>query len=235
MSRKNQRSARNNRGSTMNAIIIVLAVVLAVLLGLLGYFMFKEKSETKKEPTEASTVQTEEVTEPTEATEATELTEAPTQTDAPETEATEEVTEPPAPATEPTEEPTETTAPVDVEATNSGQFTSSTGTGLELVVDWKTYTSSDGTKMVRFDVSISCLGIHVGSRMDGLHITMDGVTKSFDCDGADADGGRNTFLLGSCAMEMSGDSANVSVAWDFRGNYSGVQLEQVTASGTVTR
>ena len=237
MSRNNQRGTRNNRGNAMNAIIIVLAVVLAVLLGILGYFMFKEKSETKKEPTEGSEILTEKVTEPTEATEATELTEAPTQTDEPETEATER-TEPPAPeteATEATEAPTETTPPVDVDATNSGQFTSNTGTALELVVDWKTYTSSDGTKMVRFDVSISCLGIHVGSRLDGLHITVDGVTKSFDCEGADADGGRNTFPLGSYAMEMSGDSADVSVAWDFRGTYSGVQMEQVTATGTVTR
>lgn len=218
----------------MNKIIIALAIVLAILVGLLVYFMVSEKNAAKEEPVTTTAATTEEVTEQTEATE---LTEAPTQTDAPETEAT-ELTEPPAPeteATETTEEPTETEAPVDVDATNSGQFTSSTGTALDLVVDWKTYTSSDGTKMVRFDVSIKCLGIHVGSRIDGIHITMDGVTKSFDCDGADADGGHNTFLLGSCAMEMSGDSADVSVAWDFRGTYSNVQMEQVTASGTVTR
>lgn len=222
----------------MNKIIIALAIVLAILVGLLVYFMLSEKNDAQDDPTEITTTQAEEVTEATEATEeVTEATEAPTQTDAPETEATEstEPTPPATEATEATEEPTETTAPVDVDATNSGQFTSSTGTGLELVVDWKTYSSSDGTKMVRFDVSIKCLGIHVGSRMDGLHITMDGVTKSFDCDGADANGGNNTFPLGSFAMEMSGDSANVSVAWDFRGTYSGVQLDQVTASGTVTR
>ena len=218
----------------MNKIIIALAIVLAILVGLLVYFMVSEKNAAKEDPV-TTTAATEEVTEQTEATE---LTEEPTQTEAPETEATEEPTQTEAPeteATEATEEPTETEAPVDIEATNSGQFTSSTGTALDLVVDWKTYTSSDGTKMVRFDVSIQCLGIHVGSRLDGIHITMDGVTKSFDCDGADADGGHNTFQLGSCAMEMSGDSASVSVSWDFRGTYSGVQMEQVTASGTVTR
>ncbi len=202
----------------MNKIIIALAVVLAILVGLLAYFMIREKNEANTEPTEYTSIQTEK---PTEETDAPEPTEAPTETDAPETEAT--------------EEPTETTAPTEVEATNSGQFTSSTGTGLELVVDWKTYTSSDGTKMVRFDVSITCFSINVGSRLDGLHITMDGVTKSFDSVDVTSSGGKNTFLLGSCAMEMAGDSAAVDVAWDFRGNYSGVQLEQVTASGTVTR
>ena len=220
----------------MNKIIIALAVVLAILVGLLAYFMIREKNEANTEPTEYTSIQTEK---PTEETDAPEPTEAPTETDAPETEATEEPTEAPtetdAPETEATEEPTETTAPTEVEATNSGQFTSSTGTGLELVVDWKTYTSSDGTKMVRFDVSITCFSINVGSRLDGLHITMDGVTKSFDSVDVTSSGGKNTFLLGSCAMEMAGDSAAVDVAWDFRGNYSGVQLEQVTASGTVTR
>lgn len=217
----------------MNKIIIALAVVLAILVGLLAFFLIREKNDAK-EPTESTAVQTEAITE---ATERTEATEAPTQTDAPETEATEQ-TEPPAPvteATEATEKPTETTAPIDGETTNSGQFTSSTGTGLELIVDWKTYTSSDGTKMVRFDVSISSFTINVGPRMDGIHITMDGVTKSFDSADVTWSGGKATNLLASCTMEMAGDSANVDVAWDFRGTYSGTPLEQVTASGTVTR
>lgn len=219
----------------MNKIIITLSVVLAILVGLLAFFLIREKNSGRK-PAESTAVQTEEITEATEQTEQPTQTEA-TVTDAPETEATEatEQTAPETEATEQTEAPTETEAPAEVDATNSGQFTSSTGTGLELVVDWKTYSSSDGTKMVRFDVSISCLSINVGSRLDGVHITMDGVTKSFDCDGVTATGSRNTYLLTSIPMEMAGDSANVSVAWDFRGTYSNERLEQITASGTVTR
>ena len=217
----------------MNKIIIALAIVLAILVGLLVYFMVSEKNDAKEEPV-TTTAATEEVTEETEVTE---LTETPTQTDAPETEATEqtEPDEPETEATEETEEPTETEAKPDVEATNSGQFTSSTGTGLELIVDWQTYTTSDGTKMVRFDVSIACYSINVGSRVDGIHITMDGVTKSFDSVEVTSSGGKNTYQLASCTLEMAGDSADVSVAWDFRGTYSGKQMEQVTASGTVTR
>ncbi len=220
----------------MNKIIIALAIVLAILVGLLAFFMIRE-NKASKESTELSTVQTEQ---PTEATEPTERTEAPTQTDEKQTEATEatELTEPtqaPTEPTEATEEATETAAPIDGEKTNSGQFTSSTGTGLELIVDWTTYASSDGTKMVRFDVSISSFSINVGSRMDGVHITMDGVTKSFDSADVTWSGGKTTHLLASCTMEMSGDSANVDVAWDFRGTYSDTPLEQVTASGTVTR
>ncbi len=228
-------AGQKHKGSAMNKIIIVLAVVLAILIGLLAFFMIRE-NKASKEPTIGS-----EQTEPSSTeTENTELTEEPTQTDAPETEATEatekptEPTEPPTEATEATEKPTESTEPIEGE-TNSGQFTSSTGTGLELIVDWKTYSSSDGTKMVRFDVSISCFSINVGSRYDGIHITMDGVTKSFNSVDVTSSSGKNTFLLGSCSMEMSGDSADVSVAWDFRGTYSGTPLEQVTASGTVTR
>ncbi|MBQ6431414.1 MAG: hypothetical protein IJJ99_06035 [Oscillospiraceae bacterium] len=220
----------------MNKIIIALAVVLAILIGLLAFFMIREK-KAANESTEISTVQTETHTE---ATEPSEQTEEPTQTDAPETKATEktEQTEPtqaPTEPTEATEEPTETAAPIDGEKTNSGQFTSSTGTGLELIVDWTTYSSSDGTKMVRFDVSISSFSINVGSRIDGIHITLGGVTKSFDSADVTWSGSKTTHLLASCTMEMSGDSASVDVAWDFRGTYSGTPLEQVTASGTVTR
>lgn len=218
----------------MNKIIIALAIVLAILVGLLAYFLIRENSDAK-EPTQISTVQTEETTE---ATEATELTEAPTQTDEPATEATEAPTETDAPATEATEAteaPTETAEPIDGDKTNSGQFTSSTGTGLELIVDWTTYASSDGTKMVRFDVSISSFTINVGPRIDGIHITMDGMTKSFDSADVTWSGSRTTHLIASCTMEMSGDTANVDVAWDFRGTYSGTPLEQVTASGVVTR
>lgn len=219
----------------MNKIIITLAVVLAILIGLLAFFIIREKTGSEEEPTEISTVET---VEKTDTTEATEETEAPTQTDAPETEAT-EATEESQPATEATEEsviPSVETEPIEGDETNSGQFTSETGTGLDLVVDWKTYTSSDGTKMVRFDVSIKTFSIYVGSRIDGIHITMDGVTKTFDsADVAYPSGGRTTILLGSYVMEMSGNSANVNVAWDFRGTYSGTVLEQVTASGTVMR
>ena len=219
----------------MNKIIVALAIVLAILVGLLVYFMVSEKNDAKEAEPAITTTATEEVTEQTEATE---LTEAPTQTDAPETEATEAPTEETAPVTEATEEteaPTETTEPIDLDATNSGQFSSDTGTGLELIVDWKTYYSSDGTKMVRFDVSISSFSINVGPRIDGIHITMEGVTKSFDSVDVTWSGSKTTHQLASCTMEMTGDSADVDVSWAFRGNYGGEQMEYLNASGTVTR
>ncbi|MBO2528182.1 MAG: hypothetical protein CW335_08470, partial [Clostridiales bacterium] len=84
--------------------------------------------------------------------------------------------------------------------------------------------------------SLNTLNIFVGSREDGIKITMDGTTKAIDSDEVIyQQGGRTKILIGSCSMEMSGSTASVDVSWDFRGTYSDVPLEQVTASGTVTR
>lgn len=219
----------------MNKIIIALSVVLATLLGVLIYCICTDKTADKPEQRETLPVSsTAEPSEERETEPAT--TEKPTETE-PATEATrEETTEPTEETTEATEETTQETTPPAGEAGNNGRFTSDTGTGLELLVDWTTYTDENGTDMVRFDISIESYSIYVGSRVNGIVITMGGQTKKLDSgEIIYTTGPKKTFLLGSCTMELPSATAQAEVSWDFFGSYKDTPMDQITASGEVHR
>ena len=219
----------------MNKIIIALSVVLATLLGVLIYCICNDGTADKPEQRETLPVSsTAEPSEERETEPAT--TEKPTETE-PATEATrEETTELTQETTEATEETSqETTLPAG-EAGNSGRFTSNTGTGLELLVDWTTYTDENGTDMVRFDISIESYSIYVGSRVNGIVIKLGGQTKKLDSGEITyASGPKKTFLLGSCTMELPSATAQAEVSWDFFGSYKDTPMDQITASGEVRR
>ena len=219
----------------MKKIIIALSVVLATLLGVLIYCICADKTADQPEQRETLPVTTaaesleEKESEPV-------TTQKPTETE-PATETTrEETTELTEETTQATEETSQETMPITGEAGNSGRFTSDTGTGLELLVDWTTYTDENGTDMVRFDISIESYSIYVGSRINGLVITMDGRTKKLDSGEITyASGPKKTFLLGSCTMEMLSATAHAEVSWDFFGSYKDTPMDQITASGEVRR
>ena len=219
----------------MKKIIIALSVVLATLLGVLIYCICADK--TADEPEQRETLPVTTAAEPVEEKESEPVTtQKPTETE-PATETTrEETTELTEETTQATEETSQETMPITGEAGNSGRFTSDTGTGLELLVDWTTYTDENGTDMVRFDISIESYSIYVGSRINGLVITMDGRTKKLDSGEITyASGPKKTFLLGSCTMDMLSATAHAEVSWDFFGSYKDTPMDQITASGEVRR
>ena len=219
----------------MNKIIIALSVVLATLLGVLIYCICVDK--TGDEPEQRETLPVTTAAEPVEEKETEPVTTEKSAGTEPVTEATEEKpTELTEETTQATEETSQETMPITGEVGNSGRFTSDTGTGLELLVDWTTYTDENGTDMVRFDISIESYSIYVGSRINGLVITMDGRTKKLDSGEITyASGPKKTFLLGSCTMEMLSETAHAEVSWDFFGSYKDTPMDQITASGEVRR
>ena len=219
----------------MKKIIIALSVVLATLLGVLIYCICNDGTADKPEQRETLPVTT--AAEPVEEKETEPVTTEKSAGTEPVTEATEEKpTELTEETTQATEETSQETMPITGEAGNSGRFTSDTGTGLELLVDWTTYTDENGTDMVRFDISIESYSIYVGSRINGLVITMDGRTKKLDSGEITyASGPKKTFLLGSCTMEMLSATAHAEVSWDFFGSYKDTPMDQITASGEVRR
>lgn len=219
----------------MNKIIIALSVVLATLLGVLIYCICTDGTADKPEQRETLPVSStaeptdEEKTEPV-------TTEKPTETE-PATEPTkEETTELTEETTEATEETSQETTQPAGETGSSGRFASNTGTGLELLVDWTTYTDDNGTDMVRFDVSIESYSIYVGSRVNGLVITLGGETKKLNTGEIIYESGpKKTFLLGSCTMELPSATAQAEVSWDFFGSYKNTPMNQITASGEIHR
>lgn len=219
----------------MNKIIIALSVVLATLLGVLIYCICADRTEDGPEQRETLPVTT--AAEPVEEKETeSETTEKPTETE-PAAETTgEKPTEQTEETTEAAEETSQETTPITGEVGNSGRFTSDTGTGLELLVDWTSYTDENGTDMVRLDVSIESYSIYVGSRVNGLVVTLGGETKKLNTgEIIYTTGPRKTFLLGSCTMELPSATAQAQVSWDFFGTYKDTPMDQITASGEVCR
>ena len=219
----------------MKKIIIALSVVLATLLGVLIYCICADKTADQPEQRETLPVTT--AAESVEEKESEPVTtQKPTETE-PATETTrEETTELTEETTETTEETTQETTPPAGEAGNSGRFSSNTGTGLELLVDWTTYTDENDTDMVRFDISIESYSIYVGSRVNGIVVTMGGQTKKLDSgEIIYTTGPKKTFLLGSCTMELPSATAQAEVSWDFFGSYKDTPMDQITASGEVRR
>lgn len=224
----------------MKNAIIVLSFLLACLLAVALYLHISDVRDRKNAPTAATPTSTAEP-----ATQA--KTTLPPETEPVET-ATEPSTEPQKPettqkptetATEPetTEEPTEepSTEPP-VETDHSGSFYSNTGTGVNLQVDWKTYRASDGRDMVRFTVSLNTYSLYVGERKNGLTIRMGDEKVTLDTASISLPGGtKTTVALGQCEMELKDESVNVEVSWAFRGSYSNVHMELITAAGFVSK
>ena len=224
----------------MKNAIIVLSFLLACLLAVALYLHISDVRDRKNAPTAATPTSTAEP-----ATQA--KTTLPPETEPVET-ATEPSTEPQKPETtqkptettqepsteEPSTEPPSTEPPVQTE--HSGSFYSNTGTGVNLQVDWKTYRASDGRDMVRFTVSLNTYSLYVGERKNGLTIRMGDEKLTLDTASISLPGGTKTTVpLGQCEMELKDESVNVEVSWAFRGSYSNVHMERITAAGFVSK
>ena len=224
----------------MKNAIIVLSFLLACLLAVALYLHISDVRDRKNAPTAATPTSTAEP-----ATQA--KTTLPPETEPVET-ATEPSTEPQKPETtqkptettqepsteEPSTEPPSTEPPVQTE--HSGSFYSNTGTGVNLQVDWKTYRASDGRDMVRFTVSLNTYSLYVGERKNGLTIRMGDEKLTLDTAAISLPGGaKTTVTLGQCEMELKDESVNVEVSWAFRGSYSNVHMERITAAGFVSK
>lgn len=224
----------------MKNAIIVLSFLLACLLAVALYLHISDVRDRKNAPTAATPTSTAEPATQTKTT-------LPPETEPVET-ATEPSTEPQKPET--TQKPTETTQepsteppsteepstepPVQTE--HSGSFYSNTGTGVNLQVDWKTYRASDGRDMVRFTVSLNTYSLYVGERKNGLTIRMGDEKLTLDTAAISLPGGtKTTVTLGQCEMELKDESVNVEVSWAFRGSYSNVHMERITAAGFVSK
>ncbi len=229
----------------MKNAIIVLSFLLACLLAVALYLHISDVRDRKNAPTAATPTSTAEpatqakTTLPPETEPVETATEPSTEPQKPETtqKPTETTQEPSTeePSTEPpSTEPPSTEPPVQTE--HSGSFYSNTGTGVNLQVDWKTYRASDGRDMVRFTVSLNTYSLYVGERKNGLTIRMGDEKLTLDTASISLPGGtKTTVTLGQCEMELKDESVNVEVSWAFRGSYSNVHMERITAAGFVSK
>ena len=112
----------------------------------------------------------------------------------------------------------------------SGSFSSSTGTQLNLLVNWSVQSDGYGQKTLHVDVcstsySLYCSGGIVELSVNGMVYTAMGASVS--CDGNSMVVNR----LASFSVPGVSGSLSLSAVWHFNGSYSGVPIGDIRASG----
>ena len=138
----------------------------------------------------------------------------------------------PTPRPTPTPEPSPTPTPYQRPAVRSGSFQSDTGTGLNLLVEWKAYGLS-GNYEVAVDVSAVSYGFYTDALYNSIVITVGEQSVALSSPAVRYDGEELvTTPLVSHSLDADPGIVPISVVWNYKGSYSGVELESITASGT---
>ncbi len=148
---------------------------------------------------------------------------------------------PPAPATTAAPETTrptpETTAPKPVIA--SGTISSNTGSNLEIHIDWSVIGQTDKAVTLRAEAYITCYTIWVSAR-NGGKLKIGNSSQSFSTEAIVYEGkGKQTYSLASSTVDIplgaNGTAeVEISASWPFIGSYSGIKIDYLTCSDTVT-
>lgn len=142
----------------------------------------------------------------------------------------------PTPTPTPTLTPTPTPTPTPAVSASSGSFRSETDTGLNIVVDWTLTPGANGATL-SFKVSTESYSLYNNEAWHGLSVTIGGQTWEFDTKAIEYEGpglGTNELAEGSIELSSSAIPATAEVSWHFQGKYGGTELENITATGTIS-
>ena len=116
----------------------------------------------------------------------------------------------------------------------SGEFKSSTGTGLELIVRWSVLSSDEKSKTLQFYAYLSSGSLQATASADDLCFKVGNDTFNTTSYGAEVSSkGLTETLLGACSCIVNQYTLPVTVTWRFQGTYSGHQIDEITASDTL--
>ena len=115
----------------------------------------------------------------------------------------------------------------------SGSFRSDTGTYLNLIADWKEETINDNSFKLTVVLSLESYSLDVGERRSNT-LTFNGKEYSFITDPIEIEEGftKTQIYVWSQELPLSELEFDLNVSWNFRGSYSGKELETVELSGS---
>ena len=130
----------------------------------------------------------------------------------------------PAPSPAPAPTPAPTPKPTPIPAESEGTFRSDTGTGLNLSVDWKTYTTG-GQRKLQADVYIVSYSIFTSYQWKSITLTVGDKAWSADCSGFSYEG-KDQISTKAATFTVDAPPAGTpaSVEWYYGGSYSGKDL-----------
>lgn len=140
----------------------------------------------------------------------------------------------PSPTPEPTPAPTPSPTPEPTPADAKGSFSSDTGTGLNLRVDWRTVTAGAGERKLQVDVSIVSYSIYASAQYRSITLRIGEKSWSADCPAVSYDGkDQIKTTVASFETDAPAPGTQIAVEWAYGGTYSGKELKLITARGTV--
>ena len=141
--------------------------------------------------------------------------------------------ETPAPTPKPAPTPAPTPKPTPIPADSQGSFRSDTGTGLNLRVDWKIYTTG-GKQKLQADVYIVSYSIFTSYQWKSITLKIGDQTWGADCAGFSYEGkDQIATKAATFTVDAPPSGTAVSVEWYYGGSYSGKELTYITASGVI--
>lgn len=140
----------------------------------------------------------------------------------------------------PTETPTMTATPTPTpEAPSgtvigSGAFDSATGVGLNTHTAWTATEQADGSVKLTLSVYARSYTMEIGQRSIAISVngsTSGGMTRSFSVDSPNSQ--TDTLIYTYSTTVQKGSAVSVSVNWNYKGQYSGQDLDVISSSSTV--
>ena len=214
---------------SINTLMLILVLVVVIVLA--SIFILRGKpEETAKTDDPVVTAAPPRDTETPGAASASEataepviVTRAPIETPAPT----------PAPTPKPAPTPAPTPKPTPIPAESEGSFRSDTGTGLNLRVEWKTYTAG-GQRKLQADVYIVSYSIFTSYQWQSITLKLGDKVWGADCAGISYDGADQiSTKAASFTVDAPAPGTSASVEWYYGGSYSGKDLHTITATGVI--
>lgn len=140
----------------------------------------------------------------------------------------------------PTETPTMTATPTPTpEAPSgtvigSGAFDSATGVGLNTHTAWTAAEQADGSVKLTLSVYARSYTMEIGRRSIAISVngaTSGGLTSAFSVDSPNSQ--TDTLIYTYSTTVAKGSSVSVSVDWNYKGQYSGQDLDVISSSSTI--
>lgn len=140
----------------------------------------------------------------------------------------------------PTETPTMTATPTPTpEAPSgtvigSGAFDSATGVGLNTHTAWTAAEQADGSVKLTLSVYARSYTMEIGRRSIAISVngsTSGGMTSAFSVDSPNSQ--TDTLIYTYSTTVAKGSSVSVSVDWNYKGQYSGQDLDVISSSSTI--
>ena len=134
----------------------------------------------------------------------------------------------------PTTPPRPTDPPTTGTVVNSGSFVSNTGVGMNTSISWQAADQDNGTTRIYITGDVNSYSLNVMGRT--VTISFAGYSTTVTSSSISVpEGGMVTSHLFFATLDVpTGTAGDMTVSWDYNGEYSGTSISAVTATGYVS-